>query len=946
MGGADVYCAICGGPVSLPWWPDEDEGETEYTYDPTVIREDRLDLDWLKDVRVIGEDPASTGLSRIWVSGPASHEDHGYFNLEEGDPIMEQLGEESLRTYAYKGHHSFAVPYHQTCRTLLSKYLSIGGDGVDKDMFFQILRQLADTSEYAHVLKLDYGSVSKNQEQYWCVSRGDEHFVHSPLDIPQLAEYLLSLPELEPDHPMNDAPQGRYGAASDPISTLPIELRWSILLHADITSVVRLLRTSKALYATKQSNSWWRRKLLTDMPWLFELSAVEGADKVDWARVYKDMWLGSRYRPSAHRITGLANRRRIWEELLPQIGGPYEKLQKENDQVDLPDILKGASSTGLRRLMSPEPEVNSSFRFYFAQSIAGLRDAYIEFHVHLDQERFIRGLHFAERQQRSEQSHLTQDAFDFATSVESVQVPVNDCLTGIIVTSREIPEGESSRKIVGLEFLLGSSTSQQIGSIDGDRRLIHVSKDHFAVGIETFSSPEGGLSRISLIQQPAFLARGIDRFSSRGSTPDRVNLEATKYLWRKQIPPPGLQVSEHQTGYWTFAMEKDLSPMEPLVFGTTDAELADITAISVDVLFGGIEVRYGNRPSRSIGPRNLAMKSLTIDGQGGERVVALNYVVTYIPMGIRIVTNYGRQLVVGQAGRRPTEQVQYPPQDPETKQFAHLAGMYGWWSSRDTPKSRLEAVGCLFAAELGGKHQGVNEMPELASGQSPIWEPSAPSSVRETGPVLGDFFVKETLGINSRTLEVLDHCTTVSWIDCSRPLLEVRVTLCHSFREKQVPVSAITFKYADGANEELTIGPEIHPQSPIDTQGEADNGWCWCFLSGRNTQDELGAHPHYQHHVWELGGKRLQSVRAILSPIDEADGRGSRLAGIQFIAEDGSESPKWSHWNSSSDDAYVIEHIAFTDERVGLKLFMGETHRSVTYEDTIVYALQAMERLV
>jgi hypothetical protein len=62
MGGAEVYCAICGGPVSVPFWEDGDE--EEYTYDLTVVQEDRLDLEWLKDVRVIGEDPASTGLSR------------------------------------------------------------------------------------------------------------------------------------------------------------------------------------------------------------------------------------------------------------------------------------------------------------------------------------------------------------------------------------------------------------------------------------------------------------------------------------------------------------------------------------------------------------------------------------------------------------------------------------------------------------------------------------------------------------------------------------------------------------------------------------------------------------------------------------------------------------------------------------------------------------------
>lgn len=64
MGGWDVYCAICGGPMSQVYWEQEGEDD-KYIYDANIFRnpEDPA-LDWLSDCRVIGENRDSENLSK------------------------------------------------------------------------------------------------------------------------------------------------------------------------------------------------------------------------------------------------------------------------------------------------------------------------------------------------------------------------------------------------------------------------------------------------------------------------------------------------------------------------------------------------------------------------------------------------------------------------------------------------------------------------------------------------------------------------------------------------------------------------------------------------------------------------------------------------------------------------------------------------------------------
>lgn len=86
MGGSDVYCSLCGGPLQAPWWEivdreqdsstdksDSDESDYEFThsYESTVIQPESEKMDWLQDVRLIGENPDSTSPEKYVLGAPS-----------------------------------------------------------------------------------------------------------------------------------------------------------------------------------------------------------------------------------------------------------------------------------------------------------------------------------------------------------------------------------------------------------------------------------------------------------------------------------------------------------------------------------------------------------------------------------------------------------------------------------------------------------------------------------------------------------------------------------------------------------------------------------------------------------------------------------------------------------------------------------------------------------
>lgn len=200
-----------------------------------------------------------------------------------------------------------------------------------------MFRNGAEDSLVAKSLGIDDGSIGEWMGQYRGVHRDEEYFVLDPEDIPELKLFYENLPTLREDKevPAGVASQGvsisEGENMSDPFSRLSPELLLMIISGLDLPSFLRLGRSSKAVLPFLPDDRVWRDYLWADMPWLYGLpSAARLRADVDWRRVYKRLFLGARPDATTARgvMRGLANRGRIWREMLPTFGERYENAKK------------------------------------------------------------------------------------------------------------------------------------------------------------------------------------------------------------------------------------------------------------------------------------------------------------------------------------------------------------------------------------------------------------------------------------------------------------------------------------------------------------------------------------------------------------------------------------------------------------------------------------------
>lgn len=676
---------------------------------------------------------------------------------------------------SYKQGHDvpIAFPFHHDCQTILREHLGV--DEFDKEVLYETLNGLFRDGEDPTSLEINYGAATEFQEQYWVVYHGFEYLVFSPLNIPQLLEYYGSLPKRVPQ---------KVGTEDD----------------------------------REVSNTSWKMRLMGDMPWLYDFpkpSSAEAENIVDWERVYRELYVASDA-TSKDKIQGLANRRRIWEEQCPQISSKYlaTKMKRDLTRNRVPLPLKDASSIQSPSLILPSPKSTKVTIAAFIHSYEAISYVDPVVVVCWTANGDLAGLDVRQSDGLVGTTNIGGPN-DTPNKFDGVLIPRDDWLTGIIVTSKEdsceTQDGQIRRRIVGVHLLFTKKDPIQLGVTEGDQRLIYVSDAHFVVGFKVFRSLDGTMSAFALLQQPTTKALGVERIASRNS--DSHNLDAMKYLWRKTIPPPKLQISDFLSGYWAFDMKVDTSPMEALIFGATEDEMADITAFSVDVHFGGFEIEYGSRPTRTIAPRREVLRTLRIDGGGGERIIALYFCVHHLPTSMRLVTNRGRQLVLGQ----PTDwnETRLPPTSERGDVYS-LSGIYRWWSGQH-PTDDLKAVGCLFSPP--GASSQANKLPDRSPRDSHglYWDSSAYSpDIIESGQIVP---------LNSRspifregTVHMPGQVGTVSWLDCSRPLAEVCVISYRQTTQDQLSLLGITFVYADKDSEEVAAGLGRFRLSVSDTE--------------------------------------------------------------------------------------------------------------------------------
>lgn len=489
------------------------------------------------------------------------------------------------------------------------------------------------------------------------------------------------------------------------------------------------------------------------------------------------------------------------------------------------------------------------------------------------------------------------------TQQTNIDILPGDWITGTVLWlgQHKGPDDDSEIAVVGVDVLYTSPARERTGRRGQYARLFQAGDGRVVVGLQ--GEVRGGLiSRFTLVealppqagQTQRLDSGGIKEIGERRSEP---RPRITEHMWMGDLPPNNVVPLEFSKGYWCLEQKWDTTPMQALIFGTTKEELDDVTAFSADALLGGFEVHYATRPTRSVGPRLKAMKRFTIEGRNGERVTAVEYSVTHLPLALRIYTNWGRQAWFGSGGDYSC---------PKPPRGHYIAGIYCSWDYPTLDGRTMTSISTLTC---------LREVDDAPPAQPPT-ERTLPDCQwdHEPPPASWHSVQGQLHGGNPDNVEVDTgggHAMETSpsragWLDCGKELRRIEVWQCHPLRCASRPgvkpmtppylraqFVSIIFCFSDGTRS--VVGPGDF-RDDVQLECECRNYWqgdasAWPF------------EPHYAQGSWEVGGRSLSKLN-LWSDV--------YIDGFQFTTAE-EEGPKWGVCDSAPKAS-----ISFGDGNCGV----------------------------
>ncbi|CAI6091910.1 hypothetical protein V2G26_013401 [Clonostachys chloroleuca] len=327
----ECFCAICGGPLrDVSYFVDDDEhrsrpGPDAYNPDVFLTRPEYPELEWLADIRALGENPETSAPSTVWLSGPASVGLDGdvRFGLDkDSDPALLEMPDAGyMQAYCLEGRQNpWCAPFHVKCHEVLRRFLGV--ESLDREVLNETFKSLGSRDGWATFLGIDYGDITEHRTRDWFPLRNHEYLVSDPIDIEWLARFYKKLPLRKEG---DGEPGGAFNTQGDPFSTLPLDILSLLVLSIPtMEDVFKARMASPAIANVPLSQSFWKSRIVPDMPWLWDMPTPSDEQRfsVDWSRVYKELFWGSQ----RNRTLGLCNRRRIWTQMCPQFGKRYASI--------------------------------------------------------------------------------------------------------------------------------------------------------------------------------------------------------------------------------------------------------------------------------------------------------------------------------------------------------------------------------------------------------------------------------------------------------------------------------------------------------------------------------------------------------------------------------------------------------------------------------------------
>ena len=156
------------------------------------------------------------------------------------------------------------------------------------------------------------------RQQAWHHEPGFEYLAANPVNLPGLpamlkssqsrfggSSQMMSGPEVE-DSQTDETSKGARTGSADPFRSLPTEITSMVLEYLSSTDIASLRLATRVF--RQISHLQFRRLLLEDMPWMWEVEEIRTGEVADWHQLYcaiKFDWAG---------LKGLQNRKRIWND--------------------------------------------------------------------------------------------------------------------------------------------------------------------------------------------------------------------------------------------------------------------------------------------------------------------------------------------------------------------------------------------------------------------------------------------------------------------------------------------------------------------------------------------------------------------------------------------------------------------------------------------------------
>ncbi|KAH7175827.1 hypothetical protein EDB81DRAFT_874649 [Dactylonectria macrodidyma] len=889
-----LCCPVCGFFMADPRtsWRRNGHGHPTPPFPVSVPPRpgERPDMPWPGCVRIVGYNLYASESSNVNMSDQTLKGYDGFFFTSPGDSSPFPV--ESVRTLETYGRNKWEgsyIPIHAACYDMLAKVLA--PCHLDREVLFKLLQSS---------LYLDYGSSRASLVSYRRRPSLRDYDVCqvSPAPSTELELYYQSLPRPLFRRPPSPEPVKAASHGQDIFSRLPAEILLRIMGALDGSSICRWRRASRPVARVALTNGFWKTVARNDLPWVYDFFLLDSGGPtavVDWKALFEDLRDGSDMH-HARKFNPLANRKRIWN-LCCQIKSRYLPLMSELQQRGglLPDALIGAAPT-LPPLPSLLREESTSFTsLSFIKTFGELRhrtpvitmtwalDGDLA-RLELDLDPSIDGSPYG--------------------SLEHAQIPADSWLAGLVVTSRYDSMASTSQmpahRIVGLKYLYVGHAPVQYGESEGDQRLIHVWPGYFAVGIFfNRSRMTNKVETIALLQQPIAKAPvEAQRRCTMNQEYGAFSFLSTQCMWKDRLPPPEVRGHVAKDAL-SWGRLNDFWPMETLVFGVSEQQLSEVVALSADFRGRGFQVGYSDGTQSSIGYMSNTIKTLAIDGGGGERIARMAWMIGGGKLNMRFVTNRGRQLAIG--WMRDPESHSLKGSEGIVFEGRVLTGFFCWWDYRQ----EMEVLYPLFMPQSPWEAKGT-EAPAYTSldWKRLHWEPEPlPESKVRASSKLG--WMPETHDIPSP-----GQTTMLTWLDCERPLESVTVLSYHWRTVEATPIASLIFQYSDG--EQVAFGPTLDEPPEDETE-----------------EDELLT------QVWYVDGEKLDSMRVWW-------GQGRAVNAIRMRSESGLRSPRFGFTLKDSS----MSRIRFSGKDAACGIVVGAMSAIIEHKRSgvILSGIQAVEK--